>query len=504
MKSFALLISLLLAIAPAARAQEPEAPDGARIVASRVSGIDADDLSPELRDAISELVGQNVDRVKLTALAARIEEEQPNVVAAVRAPVTPSGEARVVFVVVRDRSARRDELNVNERYVIERVALDGVPDSAVSQRLRDDLQALVGTRLNRASRELTTRLREELEDYHVERRVSRGTQRGQVVLTYEARPIIGTILGATVSKFVYHEEQGWSGVLDFMIGRRDFGVAPRLVFDNRDDLVEEYSGFGVRVEHRRIGTPLLGAGLDISRYEPTWLPVTEAALAANPTLAPLYDRRTTVAPSVVATLPGRVRVTGGFSATDLAPLSAGQTSTMASVLTAGVAYDKRWSRGGVRHAVQGEAGVRSSVEAFGSEYDYTRVSSRGIYRARWDDRSTLIATLSAGRITGTAPLFERFTLGDTSTLRGWNKYDITPAGADGMWHGSVEYRFYGAAMFMDLGALSLQDDGTGTRWSSGVRASTGAGLQYDNFFATVGFPLNADGIRSTFMIGVKF
>ena len=37
--------------------------------------------------------------------------------------------------------------------------------------------------------------------------------------------------------------------------------------------------------------------------------------------------------------------------------------------------------------------------------------------------NTFIASGSFGRITGSAPLFERFTLGDSTFLRGWNKYD---------------------------------------------------------------------------------
>ena len=35
----------------------------------------------------------------------------------------------------------------------------------------------------------------------------------------------------------------------------------------------------------------------------------------------------------------------------------------------------------------------------------------------------------AGTISGRAPLFERFALGDTRTLRGWNKFDVDQWGA---------------------------------------------------------------------------
>ena len=76
----------------------------------------------------------------------------------------------------------------------------------------------------------------------------------------------------------------------------------------------------------------------------------------------------------------------------------------------------------------------------------------------------------AGRINGEAPLFERFSLGNSRTLRGWDKYDIAPAGGDRMFYASVEYQYHGLAMFLD----------SGSAWNSGterrIRVSTGFGF----------------------------
>ena len=58
-----------------------------------------------------------------------------------------------------------------------------------------------------------------------------------------------------------------------------------------------------------------------------------------------------------------------------------------------------------------------------------------------------------GGITGDAPLFERFTLGDSTTLRGWNKFDIAPAGGDRVFHQSLEYRYHGFGVFLDSGSV---------------------------------------------------
>ena len=94
-------------------------------------------------------------------------------------------------------------------------------------------------------------------------------------------------------------------------------------------------------------------------------------------------------------------------------------------------------------------------------------------------------------------MFERFTLGDTSTLRGWDKYDIAPVGGDRMWYSSLEYRYSGVALFLDVG--SVWDDGTERK----VRVSTGFGLHAGPAFLAVAFPLNTDNLRAVFTMGLR-
>ena len=47
-------------------------------------------------------------------------------------------------------------------------------------------------------------------------------------------------------------------------------------------------------------------------------------------------------------------------------------------------------------------------------------------------KSVIIDDLTAGFITGRAPLFERFVLGNGTTLRGWNKFQLDPLGGSRM------------------------------------------------------------------------
>ena len=58
----------------------------------------------------------------------------------VRTVMEPGGEARVFFVMGRQAEPPRDD-NVNERYIVERADITGVPDAELSQALRDDLKA---------------------------------------------------------------------------------------------------------------------------------------------------------------------------------------------------------------------------------------------------------------------------------------------------------------------------------------------------------------------------
>jgi outer membrane protein assembly factor BamA len=104
----------------------------------------------------------------------------------------------------------------------------------------------------------------------------------------------------------------------------------------------------------------------------------------------------------------------------------------------------------------------------------------------------------AGGITGTPPLFERFSLGDSTTLRGWDKYEIAPAGGTRVVHSSVEYGFRGIAVFLDVG--SVWDEATERK----VRVSTGLGFRAGPAFFTLGFPLNTDNLRTVVSLGIRF
>lgn len=470
------------------------------IETAEVSGIDVDRLSPGLRQDIYALAGTALSRAALDHLVARIEDELPDVLAAVRSVSRADGHAQVVFLVARVSDDRGLSENINARYVVEDVAVDGEMVD-LSQDVRDDLRTIVGKRLDVSEvRRLTERLRDVLPGHDVTRRVARGTTRGMVRVSFEIYKRPWTRFLASRSKLVYQQDQGWSGALDIpMSGSRSRRrVTVGIAFDNNDDLIEEYSGFRVAAESRVIGTPRVGASFEISRYTQSWERSTLDALAMAPSVPGAYRSRLTVEPMLSIAFTPSVRAHAGASVTELGLLSPASGSVMANAWVLGLSADHQWKRpGGWLHAADASYQLRTAEGGLGSDLAYTRHLVRARYQVR-QGRATLLVATAAGASSGSAPLFERFTLGDTATLRGWNRYDIAPIGGARMLHQTIELRYASAALFLDAGSV----------WESGtkaqVRYSTGVGLHGENGFVTLAFPLNSGGAGATFMMGVRF
>jgi hypothetical protein len=498
--TIAALLLALLAVPVTIQAQPTDPPDGAIVASAQVSGFDLGRLSPGLQEDIARLAGGPLDRARLKELAARIEEEQPRYVAAVRIVSVPADEVRVVFVVanMRDQDRRGD---ANARYLIERVEIRGISEREVAANVNAEVQALVGKPLGSEDvDQVDTKVRTAFPEYNVSRRVIRGGRAGEIRLVFSfnlresARWLRFTPLK---SNLVYHRDQGWGGLVDFPITGRSFRVTPIVAYDFGDELIEKYSGYGVRVESRKLGTERLGASFEWTTFNQEWREATLAALAARPGLPGAYDDRTTITPLLNFALTRQLSIGGGVSITELSPLSGAPESQMANAYVGQVRFDPRWEHAGADHAVDARFTVRSAAETLESDFTYKRYLGQAEYSYERSSHTVLASGL-AGGIAGTAPLFERFSLGDSRTLRGWNKFDIAPAGGDRVVHASLEYRYHGFALFVDTG--SVWDTGVDKR----VRVAAGFGIHTDPFFLTLGFPLNTDDVRAVFTTGVRF
>jgi Omp85 superfamily domain len=500
MRTLGLLITLLAVSPQAATDQKPVVPEGTIITSAQVTGFDSNRLSPGLRQEIRSLAGTSLKQQQLDELAARIEAERPNYVAAVRAVMDPDGQARVFFVMGRRSEPDRDD-NVNARYIVEQADITGLPDAELTQSLRDDLQALVGKRLDSGDADrLQERMERELPRFEISRRIRRGSQVGRIQLVYEARkkePPPWLRFEPLRWNAIFHSDQGWGSYLDLAIGDRNIRFTPIVAIDNADDLVEEYSGYGLRFETRKLGTRRLGASLEWSWFDQDWRGATLDALALKPEIPPPYNTRSTITPLLKFAFSTDLSVAAGVSISELKPLFPATDSRMANAAVASIGYDPRWKdRFDAAHHVEVSFGVRAGSHELESDLDYRRYLGQGSYRYDFG-RHHVQATGMAGGITGHAPLFERFTLGDSTTLRGWDKYDIAPAGGDRMFYSSIEYRYTGLALFLDIG--SVWDDGTERQ----VRVSTGFGFHGGPVFLTVGFPLNTDNLTAVVALGLR-
>lgn len=394
-----------------------------------------------------------------------------------------------------------DADNVNARYIVEHADIRGVPDAELTQALRDALQALVGKRLDSGDADrLQERMERELPRYAISRRIQRGGEVGRIRLVYQAREKVlpqwlrFQPLGPNL---VFHSEQGWGSHLAVGLGTRNIRITPIFAIDVADDLVEEYSGWGLRLETRKLGTRRLGASFEWTRFNQDWRSATLDALALEPGIPPPYETRSTVTPLLRVAFSPELSIAAGVSISELEPLVPATGSRMANAVVASIGYDKRWkdSSDAARHA-EASFSVRAGTRNLESDLDYRRYLGRGSYRHDFG-RHHVQVTGMAGGITGQAPLFERFTLGDSTTLRGWDKYDIAPAGAARMFHSSIEYRYTALGLFVDVG--SVWDAGFERR----TRASTGFGLHIGPAFFVVGFPLNTDNLTAVVTLGLR-
>jgi hypothetical protein len=496
-----IITTLLLLTAPSAHAQDTTPPDGTRIASAQVSGLALPRLSPGLQEDIGTLAGRPLDREQLRALAARIESEHPRYVAAVRITTDTEGNARVVFVVARMQDPD-DEANINAKYIVEQVEILGIDDDALDAEMRADQLALKDKPLDSELAErLHARLRAAFTDYSVSRQTRRGSQPGQIRLVFdlerteESRWLRFEPLEANL---LYHSDQGWGAKLPLNMNGSNFQVVPYFAFDVRDDLIEEYSGFGFRFESRKLGTERLGASFEWSSLDQTWIDQTLAALPANPQIPALYRNRMTVTPLLKFAATRRLTVGGGVHIAELDALDeASSDGRMANAAVGLVRFKQQWKpTTDVQHDLEAAFLMRVGTDALESDLEYERYFGHAAYVFR-KDKHRVLAMSQFGGITGHAPLFERFSLGDSRTLRGWNKYDITPVGGDRMFYGSVEYRYSALGLFLDSG--SVWDTGTDRR----VRFSTGFGFTPGPMFVTVGFPLNTDEFGAVFTIGLR-
>jgi outer membrane protein assembly factor BamA len=143
-------------------------------------------------------------------------------------------------------------------------------------------------------------------------------------------------------------------------------------------------------------------------------------------------------------------------------------------------------------------GLRAATRTLDSDFVYTRHLVDGRYTADFLGDNHITLRAGVGTMSGRAPLYERFTVGDTERVRGWNKFDIDPLGGSRTAWGSVEYRYDHFLVFYDVGSVWDRKE------ARVARHGVGAGFGAAGWFLAVAFPLRSNGVQPVFMLGTTF
>ncbi|MBS1873787.1 MAG: BamA/TamA family outer membrane protein [Acidobacteria bacterium] len=396
---------------------------------------------------------------------------------------------------------QQEDVNVNSRYTVESVNVSARFMSKMNRELRRDMESVVGAKLDSGLLDrLAARMRTELRVRDVAVRIHRGRQPDHVSVEFEVQGGRRRDFDVDVPKIAYHSRQGFSGAANATTTMGETALTLGLVGDS-DELAERYAGLRARVEQLSVKTRRVHLKLEYDRYNSAWDSATRAALEKAPGAPAMYRARQTVAPSATVTLAPGLTLSAGLEFDNLTPDAAGGRAEAANAVTSGLRFERQWEDGTFgRQDVAANYTFRTGTRAIGGDYPYTRHTAR--LRYEWTrDHNDVTLDFTVGGVNGRAPLYERLVLGNASTLRGWNKFDLDPYGGDRAIHGSVDYRYRFLTVFYDTGVV----------WngvaSTGRKQSAGCGLRTkgkEGVLIAVAFPLKAGHADPVLIAGFNF
>jgi hypothetical protein len=399
-----------------------------------------------------------------------------------------------------------DETNVNRQYMIETVSLAGIEvgqtaPTKLPKRLRERLRGLVGQHCDIAMlEELSAEIRREMHFRTVTQHLSRGSTPEMVRVNFDVvrRDLFFDI---SLPKFLYHSKQGFSGEVDAStrVKQNDLSFG---VVSNGDELTERFTGFTARYDSAPFaeiaGTDSIRLGLTFEDYHVQWNQATLAALPGSG--LDLYRSRWNAAPELVFNI-APVTVSFGTSFEALESESGGGPRQSANAGTFDISYRHKIEGNGVQQQFEGRYSLRVATHALGSTYAYARHLISAKYEVK-TGRQTVSDEFLGGAIAGNAPFFDRFVLGSSSTLQGWDRYQIDPLGGSRVVHNQVTYGYRvgpGTVQgFYDAGML-WQSDRAAT-----LRHSLGCGYKQGVFAMAMAFPVRDGRIEPVFMAGMNY
>jgi len=402
------------------------------------------------------------------------------------------------------------DVNVNTRYTVESIDFKGSAAKRLSERLQSQLNRLVGEKLDPGRLGKYAEMIQKELRAKVAVRVEKGTQQGNVAVAFDIdRPTkVGVDLSAT--GLTYHSSEGWTGSGIATITKDDHAFKFGLVSDG-DQLTERFTGIRAGYENKFLISDRVGFRFDYSNYRAQWNSVTLNALAASNQLSGpegIYRTRESFAPVVTFALAKPLSLSVGVDFVQLQSQYPSANSESANAAISTLRYSQRWGDPdqGTKHAKDNDDqsadltatyAIRTAARTLDSDLVYTRHSFGS--RFAWTrGANKVIARFTGGIVNGAAPLFERFSAGNTQTLRGWNKFDLAPKGGDRIATGTIEYRYDMFMCFYDTGAV--WDRGTSPSQKHGV----GVGLHFAGFQVAVALPVRDGHMTPVFLVGTTF
>ncbi len=411
-----------------------------------------------------------------------------------------------------DEKAAR-ELDVNSRYTVESVQVSGQRNVTISDPLRLELDKVVGAKFDHSALErLADRLRNELRVSDVKVNVTRGTEPDRVIVNFEVKSRAQNF-DLNVAKFLYDSKEGWSGDGNATTHVKGNSITFGLVSDG-DSLVERYAGIRAKFERKKLGTDRLGFRFEFDSYHEMW---NQATLdQAQP--GDIYRSRQVFTPEATLVIAEPLEWSFGVS---FARLRVPYSSSDSSVETGGggaaaaktessnavvntLRYHQRW--GSAHDTQEQEATAVYAVEAgtglLGTDRVFTRHMTDTRYRFR-HARNTVEVRFMAGLMNGNAPIYERFVLGDSTTLRGWNRFQLDPLGGSHVVYGSMEYRYSMFQLFYDTGAVWDRQQDREQKQSVGVGFRKDL-TEKESFQLAVAFPVRGGHVDPIMYAGMSF
>jgi hypothetical protein len=389
-------------------------------------------------------------------------------------------------------------LNVNERYTIEAIDAKLPSKRKLSPDLRQKMDALVGHKLNQEKLdEVKSQLKAEFRNFKITQRVSKGDKPDHVKVLFELERNSVEVMGDSDDfKAIYHSKNNWSfgGTFRVPLGDSGFGLLAGALTDN-DLRVERFSGARGGIDklafHNNVRFQFIGES-----YRSQW---NGATRAANPDNSEIYRARQNFEPTVSFRPVGPLTVTAGFSLARYQYQFPAARYLSANAVISSLRFARQWENtSGIQQSLEAGYDLRAATSSLGSDTRFTRHFLNAHYETKHGPHEFFLDA-RGGSIGGRAPLYEAFVLGNTQTLRGWNRFDVAPLGGNRMAHGSAEYRYRGFRFLYDTGAV----------WQAPVqeakqRHAAAIGYIDSGIAILVAFPIRDGNVTPLVMLGYTF